>query len=42
MKDCQSQAHVKWEYKYHAVMLPKYREKALYGRLRGKIDKVSR
>ena len=27
MKDWQSQAHVKWECKYHVVIVPKYREK---------------
>ncbi len=37
MKEWQSQAHVKWECKYHVVILPKYRKKAMYGRLRGKI-----
>ena len=42
MKDWQSQAHVKWECKYHIVILPKYRKKALYGRLRGKIGKIFR
>lgn len=25
MKDWKSQAHVKWECKYHVVILPKYR-----------------
>ena len=29
MKDWQNQAHVKWECKYHVVILPKYRRKAL-------------
>ena len=42
MKDWQSQAHVKWECKYHVVILPKYRKKAMYGRLRGKIGKIFR
>ena len=36
MKDWQSQAHVKWECKYHVVILPKYRKKdnfrTLFGR----------
>ena len=32
MKDWQSQAHVKWDCKYHVVILPKYRRKVLYGR----------
>ena len=42
MKDWQSQAHVKWECKYHVVILPKYRKKALYGRLRQEIGKILR
>jgi putative transposase len=42
MKEWQSQAHVKWDCKYHIVILPKYRKKAMYGRLRGKIDKIFR
>ena len=42
MKDWQSQAHVKWECKYHVVILPKYRKKALYGRLRQKVGKILR
>ena len=42
MKDWQSQAHVKWECKYHVVILPKYRRKALYGRLRREIGKILR
>ena len=42
MKDWQSQAHVKWECKYHVVIVPKYRKKALYGRLRGEIGKIIR
>ncbi len=42
MKDWQSQSHVKWECKYHVVILPKYRKKALYGRLRLEIGKIIR
>ncbi len=42
MKDWQSQAHVKWECKYHVVILPKYRRKVLYGRLRRDIGRVLR
>jgi len=38
MKDWRSQAHVKWECKYHVVILPKYRRKVLYGRLRQPIQ----
>ena len=29
MKEWQSQAHVKWECKYHVVIVPKYRKKAI-------------
>ena len=42
MKDWQSQSHVKWECKYHVVILPKYRKKALYERLRLEIGKILR
>ena len=42
MKDWQTQAHVKWECKYHVVILPKYRKRALYGRLRREIGKILR
>ncbi|MBW2567794.1 MAG: hypothetical protein JRD93_05265 [Deltaproteobacteria bacterium] len=39
MKDWKSQAHVKWEYKYHVVILPKYRKKVLYGKVLRMIGK---
>jgi putative transposase len=42
MKDWQSQAHVKWECKYHVVILPKYRKKELFGRTRRAIGKILR
>jgi putative transposase len=42
MKDWQSQAHVKWECKYHVVILPKYRRKVLYERLRRQIGRIFR
>ncbi len=42
MKDWQSQAHVKWECKYHVVILPKYCKKALYGRLCREIGRIFR
>ena len=37
MKDWQSQAHVKWECKYHVVIIPKYRRKILYGKIRKRV-----
>ena len=42
MKDWQSQAHVKWECKYHVVFIPKYRKKVLYSRVRRKIGRILR
>ena len=41
-KDWQSQAHVKWDCKYHVGILPKYRKKALFGRLRKQIGAILR
>ena len=41
-KDWQSQAHVKWDCKYHVVILPKYRKKTLYGKLRKAIGVILR
>ena len=42
MKDWQSRAHVKWECKYHVVILPKYRRKVFYGKLRVRIGRILR
>ena len=42
MNDWQSQAHVKWDCKYHVVILPKYRRKVLYGRIRRGIGQILR
>ena len=42
MKDWKSQAHVKWECKYHVVILPKYRKKVLYGKVRHRIGEILR
>ncbi len=42
MKDWQSQAHVKWECKYHVVILPKYRRKVLYERVRRGVGHILR
>jgi len=42
VKDWTSQAHVKWECKYHVVILPKYRRKVLYGKVRRRIGEILR
>ena len=42
MRDWRSQAHVKWECKYHVVILPKYRRKKFFGTLRKQIGEILR
>ena len=42
MKDWRSQAHVKWECKYHIVIVPKYRKKQQFGKLRKEIGGIMR
>ena len=42
MKDWQRQARVKWDCKYHVVMVPKYRKETLYGRLGREIGAILR
>lgn len=42
MREWQSLSHVNWECKYHVVIVPKYRKKVLFGRLRGEVGKIIR
>jgi putative transposase len=42
MHDWQSLSHVRWECKYHVVIIPKYRRKVFYGRLRRQIGPILR
>jgi len=42
MKDWLSQARVKWDCKFHVVILPKYRRKVLYGGIRRGIGQILR
>ena len=42
MHEWQSLSHVRWECKYHVVILPKYRRKVFYGRLRRQIGAILR
>lgn len=42
MREWQSLAHVKWECKYHVVIVPKYRKKVLFGRMRAEVGKIIR
>ena len=42
MHEWQSLSHVRWECKYHVVVIPKYRQKVIYGRLRRRIGQILR
>ena len=42
MHDWQSLSHVRWECKYHVVIIPKYRQKVFYGRMRRRIGVILR
>ncbi len=42
MKDFESLAHVRWECKYYVVLIPKYRRKVIYEKLRVAIGGILR
>ena len=42
MHDWQSLAHVRWECKYHVVIIPKFRRKMIYGQLRRQVGRILR
>ena len=42
MRDRQCLSHVRWECKYHVVIIPKYRRNVLYRRLRRQIGLILR
>ncbi len=42
MRDWRSLSHVRWDCKYHIVFVPKYRKKALYGKVRKHIGEILR
>lgn len=42
MHDWQSQSHVRWDCKYHVVIVPKYRHKVFYGKLRKRVGQILR
>lgn len=42
MHEWQSLSHVRWECKYHVVIVPKYRRKVLYGNLKKSIGGILR
>ena len=42
MHEWQSLSHVRWDCNYHVVIIPKYRRKVFYGRLRRQIETILR
>ena len=42
MREWQSLSHVKWECKYHVVIVSKYRRKVIFGRTRRQIGQILR
>lgn len=42
MHDWESLAHVRWECKYHVVIIPKYRRKVIYGQWKVQIGRILR
>ena len=42
MHEWQSLSHVRWECKYHIVIIPKYRKRVLYGKLKKHVGEVIR
>ena len=42
MHEWESLSHVRWDCTYHVVIVPKYRRKVLYGKLKGKVGKILR
>jgi REP-associated tyrosine transposase len=42
MREWQSQSHVRWYCRYHVVIVPKYRHKAIFGVLRKGIGRILR
>ena len=42
MHEWESLSHVRWDCKYHVVIVPKYRKRVLYGRLKRELDEILR
>ena len=42
MQEWKSLSHVKWDCKYHVVIIPKYRKRQIYGRLRKELGMILR
>ena len=42
MHDWQSLSHVRWDCKYHVVIVPKYRKRVLYGKVKKDVGEILR
>ena len=42
MHEWESLSHVRWECKYHVVIIPKYRRKVMYGQMRARVGRILR
>ncbi len=42
MKDWQTLSHVRWDCKYHVIIISKYRKRVIYGDIRKKIGGIIR
>ena len=42
MNEWKTLSHVKWECKYHLIVVPKYRKRLIYGRLKKEIGGILR
>ena len=40
MNDIQSLSHSKWRFQHHIVFAPKYRRKAIYGKIKADIGEI--
>ena len=40
MHDRQNLSHVRWECKYHVIVVPKYRKQILYGKIRRRVGEI--
>ena len=40
MREWQSQSHVKWYWRYHVVIVPKYRRKSMFGTMRREVGEI--
>ncbi|WP_180144543.1 IS200/IS605 family transposase [Desulfoluna butyratoxydans] len=40
MHDCRNLSHTRWDCKYHIVIVPKYRQKKLYGKFRRQVGEI--